>query len=104
MWYALIVGVVGVGALLVAVWLTRGFGKRLRGESDAAITFTLQDLRELLADGRITRAEYEVMRGAVIERMGARKSPNHEKTSGAEGLADRAHRPEEREEFGEEPK
>ena len=69
MWYILIIAVVAVGSLVIAVWVTRGLSKRLRDGEESSEPFTLQDLRRMLADGEITRTEYEGMRAALIGRV-----------------------------------
>jgi hypothetical protein len=75
MWYVVIIAAVGVGSLMIALWATRGFRKRLGERGDSGEAFTLQEIRQMLAEGKITRAEYEGMRAVLIGRMkGSSKS------------------------------
>lgn len=47
--------------------------RRLRSDQDSVEPFTLQDLREMLQRGDITRQEYETMRGAIVGMVAASK-------------------------------
>ena len=70
LWYILIIGVIGVGALLVGVLAARFVKKRLQTTTPAE-AFTIQDLREMHQRGEITTPEYEAMRAAIIARATA---------------------------------
>ena len=72
MWYIAVIGVVGVGGLLLAVWMTRGFRKRIQSDDAPAGAFSLEDLRKLLNTGQITREEFETMRATLIKRVQTR--------------------------------
>ena len=74
MWYILLIGLVGVGALIIGVVVARYFRKRLR-EDISVEAFTLQDLRELRAGGVITQREFETMRAAIIAKVATASRP-----------------------------
>ena len=70
LWYVLAITVIGVAALLVGIAASRLIRKRLLSET-RGVPFTIQDLREMRADGSITQQEYETMRAAIIAQMGS---------------------------------
>jgi hypothetical protein len=74
LWYILIIGVIGVGALLVGVLAARFVKKRVQTTTPAE-AFTIQDLREMHQRGEITTPEYEVMRATIIARATAPPPP-----------------------------
>lgn len=66
LWYILWISVVGIGAVLIAVILSRVLAKRLRGQTRTQ-AFTIHDLRQMRGRGEITEQEYQAMRATVIE-------------------------------------
>jgi len=61
------IAVVAAGALaVVVVILILARLVRRRNAADEAGVFTLQDLRQMRADGQISEAEYERLRAAVL--------------------------------------
>lgn len=67
-----------VGSLWVARWVRRRYSEPQNVEP-----FTLQDLRDLRAQGQITGAEFEHLRAGLIGRM--RASERHEADAGDGG-------------------
>ncbi len=74
MWYILVLGVVGVGALLVAILASRLFKKRSARGTDL-VPFTIQNLRDMRRRGEITEKEFEAMRAVTIAQMTTPESP-----------------------------
>lgn len=70
LWYILCVGVIGVSALLIGVYVSRALRRRLL-KQHGVDAFTIEDLRQMRAAGKITQQEYEAMRATVIGQMGA---------------------------------
>jgi hypothetical protein len=60
-WGGAAVGAILVGAIVV------GLVRRWVQREEKTETFTLQDLREMQADGRISAAEYKAMRATLLE-------------------------------------
>lgn len=71
MWYIVVIGIAGVASLLIAVWATRGFRKRIGSESPTETAFTLDELRRMLSEGMITHKEYDHLKARIIKRMKA---------------------------------
>jgi hypothetical protein len=73
--HIVVIGVVGVGALLLGVVVARQVAKRLRGAAPAAEAFTIDDLCEMRRRGQITEQEYQAMRSVTIARMTRAAAP-----------------------------
>ena len=65
LWYILIIGAVGVAALLLGILAARFVKKRLQS-TPSAEAFSIQDLRGMHERGEINTQEYEAMRAAII--------------------------------------
>lgn len=65
-WVGLAAAILGVAGFIFILIMR----KRLRSSDTPSDPFTLQDLREMLQRGDITRAEYEAMRGAIVGMSG----------------------------------
>ena len=74
LWYTLIIGGTGVGALLLGILAAR-FAKKRWQTSTPREAFTIQDLREMYQRGEITTQEYEAMRATIIARVTASAPP-----------------------------
>jgi hypothetical protein len=73
-WYILLIGVIGVGAMLLGTLVACLVRRRLQSPPSSQ-AFTVQDLREMRLRGEITDQEYEAMRVATIARVSRSASP-----------------------------
>lgn len=72
--YILLVGVVGIGAMVVGILAARLVRKRLRSPSSTQ-AFAIQDLRDMRRRGEITDDEYRIMRDATIAQVNTPPTP-----------------------------
>jgi hypothetical protein len=62
-WLAIVVGAIGVGIIIVLAV------RRWAAQDEAVTSFTFQDLREMKARGEISEAEFQSMRGALLNQL-----------------------------------
>jgi hypothetical protein len=62
-----------VFAVLVTAFIygARALGRRMRQQQQTGPTFTIQDLREMHAQGQISEQEFEAMKAIVLRTYGA---------------------------------
>jgi hypothetical protein len=87
LWYILIIGVVGVGALLSGILAARLVKRWLHGAPPGE-PFTVQDLREMHQRGEITEQEYQAMRTKIISRLAIAPSPQDREPSPGDAAAE----------------
>jgi hypothetical protein len=62
-WLAIVVVAIGAGIIIVLAV------RRWAAQDDTVQTFTFQDLRDMKARGEISEAEFQSMRGALLNQL-----------------------------------
>lgn len=80
MLFGAVLGIAFLGVIVIILVRRHCLGS---SATEASLPFTLQDLRDMLARGEITPAEFETMRSAMI---GGRRAPPGASTAGHDRL------------------